>query len=554
MVRIGDILLQEKIITDEQLNKGLQLQRENGNKKRLGEIFLDLKYITEDELLLALSKSLKLEIVGLKKKYISLEVINKVPKNIALSHILVPIEIKQNKLILAMSDPLNYYALEEIKSIVNMPIETVIARKSEILEAIELGYKELETQNAISKTKNILGMSSKNVQEIFTSELDTPIVSVINTLLLKAESIGASDIHIEPFEKYVQVRLRVDGQLIDYTTLPIISEPVLSNRIKVLSNLNIAERRVPQDGHFNIKLEGILFNVRVSILPTVFGEKIVLRFLNQHSDVDYKERYGMNEYNYNQVSQMLKNPYGLIYLTGPTGSGKTTTLYMLLNTLKDGKVNISTIEDPVEQYMEKINQTQINLAAGLTFSTGLRSLLRQDPDILMVGETRDSETAKISVSAAITGHLVLSTLHTNDALSAILRLEDMGVEPYMVGNALIGLVAQRLTKKICPYCKEEYKLPEYEAIVVNMDRGYRGKGCPHCNNTGYKGRLAVHESIVIDSELRTLISKRSEMPEILEYVKSKGFISLKSNLIDEIRAGNTTVNELLRLSSQDEIG
>lgn len=554
MVRIGDILLQEKIITEEQLTIGLKLQREDGNKKRLGEIFLDLGYITEDELLLALSKSLKLEIVSLKKKYIFVDVINKIPKNIALNHILVPIEIKQNKLILAMSDPLDYYALEEIKSIVNMPIETVIARKSEILETIELGYKELETQNAINKTKNILGMGSKNVQEIFTSELDTPIVAVINTLLLKAESIGASDIHIEPFENHVQVRLRVDGQLIDYTTLPIISEPVLSNRIKVLSNLNIAERRIPQDGHFNIKLEGILFNVRVSILPTVFGEKIVLRFLNQHSDVDYKERFGMNEYNYKQVSQMLKNPYGLIYLTGPTGSGKTTTLYMLLNALKSGKVNISTIEDPVEQYMEKINQTQINLAAGLTFSSGLRSLLRQDPDILMVGETRDSETAKISVSAAITGHLVLSTLHTNDALSAILRLEDMGVEPYMVGNALVGLVAQRLTKKICPYCKEEYTLPEYEAVVVQMSKGFRGKGCPHCNKTGYKGRIAVHESVVIDTELKTLISKRSEMPQIIEYVKSKGFKSLKENLIDEIKVGNTTVNELLRLSSQEEIG
>lgn len=551
MVRIGDILLQEKIITEEQLTIGLKLQREDNNKKRLGEIFLDLGYITEDELLLALSKSLKLEIVSLKKKYIFVDVINKIPKNIALNHILVPIEIKQNKLILAMSDPLDYYALEEIKSIVNMPIETVIACKSEILETIELGYKELETQNAINKTKNILGMGSKNVQEIFTSELDTPIVAVINTLLLKAESIGASDIHIEPFENHVQVRLRVDGQLIDYTTLPIISEPVLSNRIKVLSNLNIAERRISQDGHFNIKLEGILFNVRVSILPTVFGEKIVLRFLNQHSDVDYKERFGMNEYNYKQVSQMLKNPYGLIYLTGPTGSGKTTTLYMLLNALKSRKVNISTIEDPVEQYMEKINQTQINLAAGLTFSSGLRSLLRQDPDILMVGETRDSETAKISVSAAITGHLVLSTLHTNDALSAILRLEDMGVEPYMVGNALVGLVAQRLTKKICPYCKEEYTLPEYEAVVVQMSKGFRGKGCPHCNNTGYKGRIAVHESVVIDTELKTLISKRSEMSQIIEYVKSKGFKSLKENLIDEIKAGNTTVNELLRLSSQE---
>lgn len=554
MVRIGDILLEENIITEEQLNKGLQVQKELKDKKRLGEVFLDLGYITEDELLFSLSKSLNLEVVSLKDKFISLEILKKIPKSMALNHMLVPIEEKQGKLVIAMSDPLDYYALEEIKSIINMPVMTVIAHKSDILESIELGYKELDAQDVIKKTKDLMGMESKSVQEIYVSEMDTPVVSVINSLLLKAESVGASDIHIEPFEKYVQIRLRVDGLLIDYATLPSVVESVILNRIKVLSNLNIAEKRIPQDGHFTVRLESIIFNVRVSILPTVFGEKIVLRFLNQHTEVDYKEHFGMNDYNYSQVSQMLKNPYGLIYFTGPTGSGKTTTLYMLLESLRHKKVNISTIEDPVEQYMDKVNQTQINIAAGLTFSSGLRSLLRQDPDIIMVGETRDTETAKISVSAAITGHLVLSTLHTNDALSAIVRLEDMGIESYMVGNSLIGVVAQRLTKKICPYCKEEYKLPEHERVVVGLETAYKGKGCPYCNNTGYKGRLAVHESIFIDSVLRDLITKREDMSVLLEYVKSKGFVSLKQNLKDEIIKGNTTVSELLRLSSIDELG
>lgn len=554
MVRIGDILLEENIITEEQLNKGLQIQKELKDKKRLGEVFLDLGYITEDELLFSLSKSLNLEVVSLKDKFISLDILKKIPKSMALNHMLVPIEEKQGKLVIAMSDPLDYYALEEIKSIINMPVMTVIAHKSDILESIELGYKELDAQDVIKKTKDLMGMESKSVQEIYVSEMDTPVVSVINSLLLKAESVGASDIHIEPFEKHVQIRLRVDGQLIDYATLPSVVESVILNRIKVLSNLNIAEKRIPQDGHFTVKLESIIFNVRVSILPTVFGEKIVLRFLNQHTDVDYKEHFGMNDYNYSQVSQMLKNPYGLIYFTGPTGSGKTTTLYMLLESLRHKKVNISTIEDPVEQYMDKVNQTQINIAAGLTFSSGLRSLLRQDPDIIMVGETRDTETAKISVSAAITGHLVLSTLHTNDALSAIVRLEDMGIESYMVANSLIGVVAQRLTKKICPYCKEKYTLPEHERAVVGLDVGYKGKGCPYCNNTGYKGRLAVHESIFIDSVLRDLITKKEDMSVILEYVKSKGFVSLKQNLKAEIIKGNTTVSELLRLSSIDELG
>lgn len=553
MVRIGDILLNEHIITKEQLEEGLRIQKELDNKKRLGEIFLDLKFITEDELLYSLSKSLNLEIVSLNDKTIPLEILKKIPKMIALKHVLVPIEDKNGKLVIAMSDPLNYYALEEIKSIVNIPIIIVIAHKKDILNAIELGYKELDARDVIQRTKDLMGMQSKPVQEIYVSEADTPVVAVINTLLLKAESVGASDIHIEPFEKGVQIRLRVDGQLIEYTTLPSISEEVLSNRIKVLSNLNIAEKRIPQDGHFMIKLDDIIFNVRVSILPTVFGEKIVLRFLNQHTEVDYKNHFGMNDYNYNQVYKMLQNPYGLIYLTGPTGSGKTTTLYMLLESLRDRKVNISTIEDPVEQYIERVNQTQINVAAGLTFSSGLRSLLRQDPDIIMVGETRDTETAKIAVSAAITGHLVLSTLHTNDALSAIFRLEDMGVEPYMVGNSLVGLVAQRLTKKICPYCKEEYELPEHEKVIVGLDKAFHGVGCPYCNNTGYKGRLAVHETLFIDGKLRDLISQKANMSSILDYAKSKGFISLRENLKYEIQRGNTTVSELLRLSSIDEL-
>jgi len=322
-------------------------------------------------------------------------------------------------------------------------------------------------------------------------------------------------------------------------------------RIKILANLNIAEKRVPQDGHFRTVVEGNEINVRVSIIPTIHGEKAVMRFLLTDTPIDNKEQFGMNKTNYDKFMQMLMSPHGIIYITGPTGSGKTTTLYMALDYLSKGEVNISTIEDPVERNLERVNQMQVNNMAGLTFDVGLRAILRQDPDIIMVGETRDTETAQISVRAAITGHLVLSTLHTNDALSAIVRLNDMGVSPYLIANSVTGLVAQRLIRKICPYCMLTYKpeLAERKLLDDDIVEVRKGTGCHICNNTGYKGRIAIHEVAIIDRTLRTLISRNAPMEEIKAYaIKEQGMMTLKESAMELVRKGITSTQELIKIS------
>ena len=321
-------------------------------------------------------------------------------------------------------------------------------------------------------------------------------------------------------------------------------------RIKILSNLDIAEKRIPQDGHFVGIIDGIEINARVSIIPTIFGEKVVLRFLNMNAKIVQQNTFGMTPENYKKMCKMINMPHGIIYVTGPTGSGKTTTLYMILEELSKRQINISTIEDPVEKRIDRVNQMQVNNMAGLTFESGLRALLRQDPDVIMVGETRDAETAAISVRASITGHLVFSTLHTNDAVSAIVRLEDMGVEPYMVANSLVGVVAQRLVRTICPHCKEKVPASAADKVAVgeDIDYVYHGKGCPNCNNTGYKGRMAIHEIIIIDSQVRKMVSAHADIDDIYAYIKdSQHLVSLGDGALELVKAGQTTVEELQKV-------
>ena len=380
-------------------------------------------------------------------------------------------------------------------------------------------------------------------------------MKVLNSLLVRGYNVNASDIHIEPFETHVTVRMRVDGVIMDYVTLSQTLNTSLVARIKILANLDIAERRLPQDGHFKATIGGIEMNIRVSIIPTVFGEKTVLRFLSSNVKVDHSGTFGMTQSNYDKFTKILKSPHGIIYITGPTGSGKTTTLYMVLEKLSDRLVNISTIEDPVERNIPKVNQVQVNVTAGLTFEAGLRSLLRQDPDIIMVGETRDAETASISVRAAITGHLVLSTLHTNDAISSIVRLQDMGVPAYLVANSVVGLVAQRLMRKVCPNCGEEY-VPEPDELmsvgVADMKptpRFKRGKGCHVCSNTGYKGRISVQEIVLFDKEIRRMIVSGASVDEIVEYVrKTQDFQSLRDSARELVLSGVSTVEEFQKVA------
>jgi type IV pilus assembly protein PilB len=486
---------------------------------------------------------------------VDLEAVKKIPKAVASKHCLIAIAVSNTVLRVNINDPLNYYAIEDVKLITHMQIEVQVCNRAEITKAINEYYSELDTQKAsVVANEAVAGQASAFAYvDISESADDTPVVTLLNSTLYKAHSAGASDIHIEPFEENTYVRIRVDGQIVDYLTLSASLHTSLVARIKILSSLDIAERRAPQDGHFRAKLQDIEINVRVSSLPTVYGEKIVMRFMSQSAVLDNAGTFGMERDDYEKMVAMLQVPHGIIYVTGPTGSGKTTTLYMIMEMLAKRFVNISTIEDPVERTLARINQTQINPLAGLTFETGLRSILRQDPDIVMIGETRDAETASISVRAALTGHLVMSSLHTNDSVSAIVRLLDMGIEDYLLANSLVGVLAQRLVKKICPFCIEEYEPSEAElrAVRAEIDPGrlVRGKGCHNCNNTGYKGRVAVHEILGIDGAIRDFITSRAPTAEIYAYVKeNRKLKSLQTSLRKLVLERKTSVEELLRLT------
>ena len=553
-LRLGEVLLDAGYITEEQLTQALALQKSSTEKKRLGEVLIESGIITEDRLNTALSKRLDLKYVSVSDAPIDLEAVAKIPKAVAMKHCVIAINIDNAFLRVLISDPLNYYAIEDIKLISHMQLDVQICKKAEIIKAISESYSEIETQKAARGANEGAADQTGALAYIDITETadDTPVVTLINSMLYKAHSAGASDIHIEPFERATHVRIRVDGQIVDYTTLSQALHTSMVARIKILSGMDIAEKRAPQDGHFRAKLQDIEINVRVSSLPTMYGEKLVLRFLSQTAALDNAETFGMERDDYEKMLRLVQVPHGLIYITGPTGSGKTTTLYMLIEMLARRNVSIATVEDPVEKALVRINQTQINPLAGLTFDTGLRSILRQDPDIIMIGETRDSETAGISVRAALTGHLVLSSLHTNDAVSAVVRLLDMGIEDYLLANSLVGIVAQRLVKKICPFCREEYKASDSELRAMGdleIRDLARGKGCHNCNNTGYKGRVAVHEILSVDARIRNLITGRSGTEAIYEYVREKNLMkTLQTSLLKLVAERKTSVEELLKLT------
>ncbi|MCL2095739.1 MAG: Flp pilus assembly complex ATPase component TadA [Oscillospiraceae bacterium] len=555
-LRLGEVLLESGYITRERLERALSLQKESGGKKRLGDILIENNILSEDRILSALSRQLNLKYISLSDVPVDLKAVARVPKATALKYCLIAANMENSVLILCINDPLNYYALEEVKLITRMQIETRICKRDDILKAIDEFYSEIEAQKAArgaNETAAKTGARPLTDLKIDISETsgDTPVVSLINSTLYKARGAGASDIHIEPFENNINIRIRIDGQIVDYLTIAKSLHNSMVSRIKILSGLDIAEKRIPQDGRFSAKLEDAEINVRVSVMPTVYGEKIVLRFMDRNTVLDNADTFGMDREDFEKMTDILKAPHGLIYITGPTGSGKTTTLYMIMEALSHRLVNIAAIEDPVEKNLPKINQTQINPPAGLTFESGLRSILRQDPDIIMIGETRDPETAAVSVRSALTGHLVLSSLHTNDSVSAIVRLIDMGVEEYLLANSLIGVAAQRLVKKICRNCYEEYTPSGSEPGLILKDAPSlaRGAGCHNCNNTGFKGRAAVHEILYIDSNIRSMISKKSPAEDIYGYIKAnKKMKSLRESLLNLVLEKKTSVGELLKLT------
>ena len=551
---VEDSLRRKGYITEEQLleaNKKLK-EPENSGKK-LEDILVEYKYVTDEQMLDVIALRSGYSVINLKDYKVDEIAFKKIPKQLALDRSVIAVSIENNVLVIALSDPNDLHAIEDIKSVVQMPIKFRLGLKSHIDKILRDYYSEVNVQDAANK-------ASESVQTVDDTDgrgqVDdsAPIVALVNSILLKAYNSGASDIHIEPFEKQTYVRLRIDGQLIDYITVEPKLHASIVTRIKVMSDLDIAEKRIPQDGHTKVILDNKLMNIRVSTLPMLAGEKIVMRFLNTETKLDNSETFGMNPYNYEKIKRIMQHPNGVIYITGPTGSGKTTTLYMMMERIAKGAINVSTIEDPVERPLPRINQTQVNNQAGMTFAIGLRALLRQDPDVILVGETRDGETASIAVTAAITGHLVLSTLHTNDAVSSITRLEDMGVEHYLLASALKGVVAQRLMKKICPKCREKYTPTKDDLLVLQEDvpELWRGKGCDYCNGTGYKGRIAIHEILEIDGEVRQLISKNRPLEEIYKYLEENDKMhTLRHEAIDLVKQGVTTVEEVLKVAYID---
>lgn len=548
-IPIGEVLKEYGYITEEQIKQALAYQKEEKGK-RLGAILIEKGFITEAQMLEALAHRLDLQIVSMDGISVDASAVALVPEPLASKYGVLAVSKKDHLLTVVTNDPLNFYGLEDIRQTTGQELEIRLCEKGPLEKAIQYYYAEVSAQKA-AKFANSSAEAAGPLEEIEVEDGDTPIIKLLNSLVQRAYTTTASDIHIEPFEHQTLVRMRIDGTIVDYVTLQRSIHAPLVARIKILSNLDIAERRIPQDGHFRMKVEDGFINIRVSTIPTVFGEKVVLRLLANNAVISYAESFGMEAEDYRKFQSILRSPNGIIYMTGPTGSGKTTTLYMILEELSKKQVNISTIEDPVEKNMMRVNQMQVNPMAGLTFEAGLRALLRQDPDIIMVGETRDSETASISIRAAITGHLVLSTLHTNDASSTVARLMDMGMEPYMISSALVGVVAQRLMRKLCPECRvaDVPTTEEHRFLGEGIETVYRAKGCRHCNHTGYRGRTAIHEILMIDEEIRKMIHRKASAGEIKEYaVREQGMHLLKERGLDLVAKGVTSVEELLKVA------
>ena len=552
-LRIGEILAERGYVDAWQMEQALAYQKEHRDK-RVGQILIELKFVTEQQVLEALASRLELEIVDVASQQVDLEAVAMVDKELAEKNLFLPLSVKNRTMLLVTNDPLNYFALEEVRQQTGCYLQILLSEEKPLRQAISYYFAEVGARQAATKAN--AGFVADEMDDFDLTELENvdeeaPIINLLNSLVERAIKSNASDIHIEPFDRETKVRMRIDGVILEYVSLQRNVHQPLIARIKIMANLDIAEKRIPQDGHFRVRTENGHVNIRVSIMPTVFGEKAVLRLLTSSGHLDHADQFGMDDESYRQFLPLLNCPNGIIYITGPTGSGKSTTLYMILEYLSHRMLNISTIEDPVEKNVSGINQTQVNPVAGLTFEAGLRALLRQDPDIIMVGETRDGETAEISVRAAITGHVVLSTLHTNDAASSIVRLGDMGVENYLIANSLVGMVAQRLMRKVCPNCSQEMDTTPEERKLLGEDvkKIHRGRGCIQCNNTGYRGRTAIHEVIAVDANLRHMISDRASMDEVVAYArKNQNMRTLKENGLKLVKAGISTPEELLKIA------
>ena len=565
-LRLGDLLISAGLITEEQLQEGLQLQK--GTGKRLGTVLLENGFITESELIEALQMQLGIEFIDLSKVNIPTELVQMVPKNIAKQYQVVPVRLNRDELYIAMSDPLNFYAIEEVRKAARRKVVPMVAMSSAVERAIQVLYGNEGAAKAIEEMKReaaISGETTASVDTAFSgnsvsedSVSQAPAIRLVNAIIERAITERASDIHMEPRESEFSVRMRIDGLLRDILTVPRELQAAVTSRVKVMSGLDITERRVPQDGRFNVKMRDKDIDLRISTLPTVYGEKIVARLLDKSGMRLSRDSIGLVGDDMEKYKRLIRIKNGVILIVGPTGSGKSTTMYTMIGDLNQRDVNLVTLEDPVEYNIDGVNQVQINEKVGMTFASGLRSILRQDPDIIAIGEIRDGETADIAMRSAITGHVVLSTLHTSDALGTVERLIDMGVEPYLVASALKGVFSQRLVRRICPNCSQPYNPTEEEQNELGLPYDpnrvfYRGKGCPECFDTGYRGRTAVFEIFPLTIQVRRLIAKGAgrEALEALLKDPSIGFVSLRENAIRLVEEGKTTGDEVLRVIYED---
>ena len=557
--RLGDLLIAAGTITPEELDMGLQRQKET--KERLGAALISAGIITEAELIEALRLQLGIEYIDLSKTTIPISLAQVVPKNIAKQFLVVPVRMERDELYLAMSDPMNFYAIEEVKKAVRKKIVPMIATTEGVEHAILVLYGNEGAARAIEAMKREAPTEEDNGEEAqFTGNIlndninDAPTIRLVNSIIERAILERASDIHIEPKEKELQVRMRIDGVLRKILTIPKNLQNSVISRLKIMSGMDIAERRVPQDGRFNVKNKKREFDLRVNSLPTVYGEKIVARLLDKRAGYLTPDSIGLMGANLKKYQRAIHCTSGVILIAGPTGSGKSSTMNTMISQLNTEEVNVVTLEDPVEYNIDGVNQVQINEKTGMDFANGLRAILRQDPDIIAVGEIRDGETAQISMRAAITGHVVLSTIHTNDAVGTIERLEDIGVEPYLIATALRAVISQRLVRRICPKCKKSYEATAEEVRRLGLSTEhkhifYRGEGCADCFNTGYRGRIGVFEILEITPEIRPLISRQAGRPAIEQELASahSEFKTLRENAIQLVEEGITTAEEVQRV-------
>jgi type IV pilus assembly protein PilB len=550
---LGEMLIDVGMITREQLEECLVVQKKTGD--RLGKILKNKGFVTEQQLMEIMEFQLGIPFINLDTVNMTHMLSKHIPVTLARKHKMVPVKAEGKKLFVAMDDPVDFIAIEDARVVSGLEVFPMLALEHAIETAITKVYGNEYAETAIKELADENAEEVSAVEDASASNIsNAPIVRLVSSIFEQAAKAKASDIHVEPSEKDLRVRMRIDGQLIKMLTIPKKAQSAIITRLKIIGNMDIAEKRLPQDGRYKLVTLGNEIDVRMSSLPTVHGEKIVMRLLDKQNFLIKKDKLGFSDANIAKFDALLKNPHGIILITGPTGSGKSTTLYAMLSELNNSTKNIITVEDPVEYTMAGINQVQVNSKAGLTFSSGLRSILRQDPDIIMIGEIRDQETVGIAIRAAITGHLVLSTIHTNDAPGTISRLTDMGIPSYMLAASLVGILSQRLVKKICSFCKAQYTPSRFELSAAGLSPNYGkpiyyGRGCSYCNNSGYKGRVAVHEILVVDREVRDMITNAESVDAIRDYAINR---QRMGNIADECVAlmerGETTIQEVINTS------